>query len=119
MASSSDRPILAGGERLRIPTEYVGGGGPKFHPHSLQQAYEHIAPQLRALNSSVRALPDEYRGPEIVLQATLLPNYLAASQFPEQLLSETGLEAVGSWSSVAPLVLPTRTIDASTKTLLL
>lgn len=39
-----DRPILSAGETLREQIEFASGGGPKFHPQSLEEARENLAP---------------------------------------------------------------------------
>jgi hypothetical protein len=92
-----DRPVLANGERLVKAIEPpTGGGGPKFHPREIEEARQILMPQVEALNSTVTQIEDRLRGPRIFFQATLLPNYLAASYFPGDLLGELDLVPVGS-----------------------
>jgi hypothetical protein len=96
------RPLLVHGERLREKIERVsGGGGSKFHPLTVEEARVALLPQAIALRDRVSQFPDELRGPRLIFQATLLPNYLAASYFPSQLLSSLDLIPIGSRSSRA------------------
>lgn len=92
-----DRPLLANGERLAKAVEPAsGGGGPKFHPRDVDVARQILMPQVEALYTTVTQLEDRLRGPRIYFQATLLPNYLAASYFPGAILGELDLVPVGS-----------------------
>lgn len=92
-----DRPLLANGERLAKAVEpTMGGGGPKFHPRDIDVARQILMPQVEALYTTVTQIEDRLRGPRIYFQATLLPNYLAASYFPGAILGELDLVPVGS-----------------------
>jgi hypothetical protein len=117
---NSQQALLVNGERLKREVDRTAGGGQKFHPYTGEEAREWIRPQLAALRESVADIPDENRGPRILFQATLFPNYLAASYFPSHLFSELDLVPVGSRSATA--VYKTRTSerpDALTKSLIL
>lgn len=96
----NERPILGNGEALIEPTEKVRGGPPDdFHPIQVAEARRHLAPQIDHLRREAARIPDSLRGPELVFQARLRPNYLAASYFPEKLLEHVGMQAVGSRSA--------------------
>ena len=115
----SDRPLLVGGEHLRLEIESSRqGGGEKFHPFTVAEATVNLRPQLKTLERSIRDLPDHLRGSQIIFQTTLLPNYLAASYFPSKLLEETGLVAVGSRPAEATHITPTTSTPATTKSVI-
>jgi hypothetical protein len=116
-----DRPILASGERLAKTVEPpTGGGGPKFHPREIEDARQILMPQVEALQSTVSQIQDRFRGPRIFFQATLLPNYLAASYFPGALLGELDLVPVGSRRARGTLTMRKQEREeAETKSLIL
>ena len=117
--SGSVRPILVGGERLRLAVEPVrSGGGDKFHPFTPSQAAQILWPQVESLRMSLGALPEELIGANCYFQMTLLPNYLAASYFPSQLLSAAGLIAVGSRASAGVHRTPQKSEPATSKSLI-
>ena len=96
------RTLFVNGERLKRDMDKASrGGGQKFHPYTAEEARGWLRPQADMLRESVRRIPDECRGPRVLFQATLFPNYLAASYFPSQLLSELDLVAVGSRAATA------------------
>ena len=112
-------PMLTGGERLTLDIDAVNsGGGAKYHPQTAEQAAGILAPMVSAVQSSLSELPDGARGSVVYFQATLLPNYLAASYFPAQLLSLTGLVPVGSRASEAILATASKSRPATTKSLI-
>ena len=67
---------------------------------------------------SLGALPEELIAAHCYFQMTLLPNYLAASYFPSQLLSAAGLIAVGSRASAGVHRTPKKSEPATTKSLI-
>lgn len=95
------RPLLTGGEQLRRAVDRVSGFGPKFHPWTVEEARASIRPQIIALEAEVRDIPDSLRGDRLVFEATVVPNYIAASYFPVQLFDEADLVLLGSRPSVA------------------
>lgn len=115
------RPILVNGERLRKRLDRVpGGGGEKFHPFTFDETREYLLPQARQLESSVDEFDDELRGSHIVFQATLLPNYLAASYFPTALIEVLDLVPLGSRTARGTLrTAQTEREDVVTKSLIL
>lgn len=111
--------LFTGGERLRLDVEQVrSGGGDKFHPTTATEAALRLAPQLDELSLSFQAAPDRLHGSARYFQTTLLPNYLAASYFPSQLLRESGLVAVGSRAEVSTYDTSKQSAPATTKSLI-
>src|SRR4051794_1610510 len=99
---ADDRPMLAGGERLiRSIERGPSGGGEKYHPRTLDEAKALLLPQVDLLTSAVAALEPELRGDRVVFQATVLPNYLAASYFPTDLLRSLDLVPIGARRATA------------------
>jgi len=69
----------------------------KAHARSFEEARKLLVPMVRATADSIAAVPAEAcPDDEAVALVTLHPSYLAKSYFPDALLSETGLRAVGS-----------------------
>ena len=117
--SGTVRPILTGGEQLRLDVEPTrSGGSDKFHPFTPGQAAQILWPQVESLRMSLGALPEELIAAHCYFQMTLLPNYLAASYFPSQLLSAAGLIAVGSRASAGVHRTPKKSEPATTKSLI-
>src|ERR1039458_250686 len=115
-----DRPLLAGGEALRQDSERPSGGGPKWHPRTIDQARQQLSPQLQALQQAVSDTPAALRGARVVFEATVLPNYLANSYFPAELFREADLVPVGTRASIGPYQTKTKTEeDRPTKSYLL
>lgn len=100
--ASAQRPLLAGGERLRHDVDRPSGGGPKYHPRDVDEARAYLAPQLDALQQSVAATPAGLRGERVVFEARVLPNYLANSYFPADLFRIADLIPVGTRGGVGP-----------------
>jgi hypothetical protein len=114
------RPILYGGEQLRQEVDRVAGGGPKWHPWSAEEAKATLRPQIIDLETAALQIPDALRGARIVFQATVLPNYLAASWFPESLFEAADLVVLGSRPAVGPYrTQRNEAVEAATKSLLL
>ena len=92
-----DRRVLTGGERLRIRVDDApSGGGEKYEPQTPEQARELLLPMVRAVTQKAASLHSELRGSRLYVEARLLPNYLAASHFPETLLHAVDAVPVGS-----------------------
>jgi Subtilase family len=125
MANGSDvparprRPLFAGGERLREKVEPGSGGGPKWHPRTMDQAVALLTPQVSALQDAVASTPAGLRGSRVVFEAKVSPNYLANSYFPTTLFREADLVPVGTRGSIGEYRTPKKTEQAETKTYLL
>lgn len=113
------RPVLGGGEQLAREGERVTGAGPKYHPYSLPQARELLQPMVRSVRERVAQMPDRLRGERVFIEATLLPNYLAASHHPTSLETDADLIVVGTRPARGVLRRPRSEKDAPTKTLIL
>lgn len=102
MTEERERPLLAGGELLRRDVDRVAGGGPKFHPWSVDEARAALRPQVLAIAAASREIPDGLRGERLVVETTIVPNYIAASYFPQRLFEAADLVVLGSRPTVAP-----------------
>jgi hypothetical protein len=94
--ATPDRPLLGRGEALRRDVERPARGGKKFHPQSVDEAQALLRPQVAALVETVETLPPGQRARRVVFEATLLPNYLAASYFPAALFETVDLVPIGT-----------------------
>ncbi len=89
--------LLGKGERLVEDVTGVRGGGPKHHPYTLSEAWDRLTPMLTRVLRGIDELPDAAcPDDQAVATVTLNPEYIAKSYFPDKLLSELGLESVGS-----------------------
>ena len=114
------RPILAGGAEFATEGGRPPRYGDKFHPQSFVEAQRVLAPQVEAIRTVTQDLPEALRGERVIVQAKLLPNYLAASYHPEHLRRDADLVMVGTRSARGTLRQRTKTReDQPTKTLLL
>lgn len=103
-----ERPPLAGGERLRRTVDRASGGGPKYHPHSFEDAQRLLTPQVSHLQEEVAEMPAALRGARVIFEATVLPNYLANSYFPRELFEEADLVPLGTRATVGQHVTAAR-----------
>ena len=118
--SPRDRPLLGGGERLAREAQPARAPAEKYHPQSIEEAMGRLGPAARDIRQRTQSMPAKLRGERIILEATLLPNYLAASYHPSQLRDDADLVAIGTRNATGTL----RTArqekpDQPTKTLLL
>ncbi|WP_159701465.1 S8 family peptidase [Arthrobacter sp. 18067] len=115
------RPFLYKGEALRTPAEKPpAGGGDKFEPQTAVQARAILLPQIRSVREEVAALDNQLRVPgHTFIEAKLLPNYLAASSFPGQLINKLGAMPVGSRAEEGLYVTATTSKNAITRRLVL
>jgi hypothetical protein len=86
------RPLLVGGERLRKDAPNRKGRS-KDHRFTYAEAKAALQPQAVQIREAARAT--KARTKEFVFRATLWPDYLAASYFPETLLQKSGIDVVG------------------------
>jgi hypothetical protein len=119
--SPVQRRLLLNGEALRIDvTAPRSGGGTKFEPQTAVEARELLAPQLDALLSTTASLtPDLRADRQLYVEARLLPNYIAASDYPQPLLSQIGAVAVGSRSDRSVYRTKSKEREAATRRLIL
>lgn len=105
MTSTSDpaqppkprRPLLGGGEKLSTETSW-GKVPPKpsAPAHTASEMHQVLRPQAADLRKRLAAMPAELRVGHVVVEATLWPNDLASSHYPEKVLSACGLYQVGT-----------------------
>jgi len=93
------RPLLSGGERLREPAERVRGPNPFVHPYSVAELQRVLRPQAQQLLTDIAATPNSMTGRHMIVEATLFPNYIAASHFPRHLLQAANVYPVGTRQS--------------------
>jgi hypothetical protein len=89
------RPLLGGGERLREEVKRPPQGGDKKHPQTLEEALALLTPQLKKLRETATDTPPSMRGSRHIIEAKVLPNYLAGSYFPGDLFAAAKLDLVG------------------------
>lgn len=93
------RPILSAGSSFGDEQTRAQGHGPKYHPYTYAEVRPQLAGQVQHIRSDIAALPDDYRGDRIVVQAKLHPNYLAATHHPRVLREDADLVMVGTRAS--------------------
>lgn len=114
------RPLLTNGEALKLDVQAPNsGGGDKFHPQTTEQAQVLLAPQITAAVAAAEELSPTLRSRDrIYVEAKLLPNYLAASYFPTELLAHVGAAPVGSRSDIGQYVTRKRNDPVQTRRLI-
>ena len=118
--NSIDRRLFIGGERLRIDVNAPpSGGGDKFEPQTPHEARTLLLPMVQSVVESAATLPPDLRGDRIYIEARLLPNYLAASYFPEALLNRINAVPVGSRADIGIYRTQSRTEETGTRRLVL
>lgn len=106
MAATPRNVLIANGQELIGALSWPQGGGPKWHPYTIEDARETLHPQLAAIAGAARAMSRRYspRG-EITAQLTLHPTFLAKTHFPAHILRDAGLTILGSRTTrVAPRI---------------
>ncbi len=114
------RPLLVNGEALRLDVQAPNpGGGDKYEPQTVEHAQSVLAPQVVDAADAVSALPQQLRARDrVYVEAKLLPNYLAATYFPTELLAHVGAVPVGSRADVGLYVTRSRSVEAQTRRLI-
>lgn len=102
------RPLLGGGERLAHKVTRAPGGAPGWNPRSFDEAAALLAPKARRVAEEVRQLPEPLRATHVVIEAKVLPNYLAGSHYPDTLLRTASLYPVGTRQSRGTYYTPKR-----------
>jgi hypothetical protein len=111
-STTQTRSLLVNGEGLRVEGIEAPRttGGPKFEPRTAEAARELLIPQIEVALAAVDDLPAALRAPDrLYLEARLLPNYLAASYFPDALLTQIGATSVGSRADTGLYVTKSKT----------
>lgn len=116
-----DRRLFVNGEALRVTVEPApGGGGQKYEPFTAIEAAGVLLPQIEQARTSLSNLPEEARAPgRVYVEAQLLPNYISASDFPEDLLNYIGAVPVGSRQAAGEYTTAKLTREAPTRRLIL
>lgn len=115
------RPLLTGGERLTEPIVLKRGGRqPETLPQTFDQARAKLAPRVSRALADAEALPASLRGRRLIVEATVLPNYLANTHHPGTLFEAAGAVPIGTRGARAVHRTRTKTTeDAPTKTYVL
>lgn len=117
---SIDRRLFIGGERLRMDVDAPpSGGGDKFEPQTPEEAREVLLPMVRSVVEAAERIPSRLRGEHVYVEARLLPNYLAASHYPNALLSRIGATPVGSRADTGVYRTKSKAKEAGTRRLVL
>ena len=95
------------------------GGGDKFEPQTPEEAREVLLPMIRSVVDAAERIPSRLRGKHVYVEARLLPNYLAASHFPNALLSRIGATPVGSRADTGVYRTKSKAKEAGTRRLVL
>jgi len=114
------RPLLVNGEALKLDVQAPrSGGGEKYEPQTVEQARAVLAPQvIAATEAAADLLPTLRAADRVYVEAKLLPNYLAASYFPTELLSHVGATPVGSRADVGLYVTKKQSVESQTRRLI-
>lgn len=114
------RPLLVNGEALKLDVQAPsGGGGDKYEPQTVEQAQATLIPQINEATEKVASLPQTLRARNrVYVEAKLLPNYLAASYFPTELLAHVGASPVGSRADIGEYVTKTKRTTEQTRRLI-
>jgi hypothetical protein len=116
-----ERPALAGGEQFIEPADMAG---PRIDddgwvPQEEWEVPHKLGPPLQRMLKDAERLVRARDG-RIVVEARLMPNFLAASNWPGQLISDLGAIPVGSrLASTEWITRKSITPDVPTKTVLL
>lgn len=114
------RPLLVNGEALRLDVQAPNpGGGEKYEPQTVESAQKLLIPQINNAAQQAEALAPRFRAEDrVYVEAKLLPNYLAASYFPTELLSHIGATPVGSRADTGQYVTKTKSEKSQTRRLI-
>ncbi len=117
----SPRPLFLNGESLcqDLDLQRRGGGSDKHEPRTAEQAREILLPQIEAAQIAASSIPEELRGERVIVETTLLPNYLAASYHPSKLLGFLDATSIGSRHAEGTHETKNRTTQSSTRRLIL
>ncbi|WP_217451205.1 S8/S53 family peptidase, partial [Prescottella equi] len=125
MTTASSNPprrrLLVNGEALRVTVQPPPrGGGEKHAPRTPEQARKILLPQVIQAAAALENLSSPYRADDkLYVEAKLLPNYLAASHFPNALLTQVGAQPIGSRVDSGSYVTKAKTRQETTRRLVL
>ncbi|MCY4184986.1 MAG: S8 family peptidase [Rhodobacteraceae bacterium] len=89
--------LLGKGERLTEDIVRNLGGGPKYHPYTIDEAHRRLTKMANKAVNKIDQLPKEACPKDkAVISITLHPEYIAKSYFPNKLLQNIGVDVVGS-----------------------
>lgn len=88
--------LLGKGELLTNRVKKKSGGGQKNPPYDVQTAKKRVSDRINKTLHDFEALPDEAcPNDKVVAALTMHPRYISKSDFPDELLSASGLKAIG------------------------
>ncbi|MEM6430810.1 MAG: hypothetical protein AAF708_16345, partial [Deinococcota bacterium] len=91
--------LLGRGEVLTTPVNRASGGGSKSPPYDFVTAKQRVSEKLLNTTQELEQIPDRAcPDNKVVAIFTLHPRYISKSDFPEALLRNTSLQALGSLS---------------------
>jgi hypothetical protein len=101
-----ERPLLAGGEGYAHDIDFPPGGGSTDPWWSFGSVAGRVLPQLAEARGIAARITPEQRGAggRFVIEAETMPNFLAASYYPEHIFRAADLIPVGSRASTGTLV---------------
>ena len=92
----SRRHILVNGEVYIQGVAKPAGGGPKKYPRSYDEARDLILHSLSSTEQAIGQLPKDKRVKNVVVAVRIDPAFIAKSYYPDTLLAESRLKAIGS-----------------------
>lgn len=103
-----ERPPLGGGEAYAHEIAFPKSQSPAEPFWTFESVADVVRPQIEELRARAEQLSAEQLGsePRVIVKAATLPNFLAASHYPEDFFRATGLLPVGSRSSTGTRRLP-------------
>lgn len=102
MTNDDSFPLIVGGENLRQAANRPGRGDfEPYFPYDFSESVDRLTPQIESLTSDIGGLDEAVVGEFPIIEATLLPQFLAASRFPKDLFKSAGLVPVGTRNATA------------------
>ena len=89
--------LLGRGERLTTDIIMRSGGAPKQPPYTFREALDRLTPMVERTVQMIDELPPAAcPRDQAVISLALNPEYIAKSYFPSELLSDVGINVIGS-----------------------
>src|SRR5690349_5472653 len=97
-AAHIERPVLAGGEAYIADVDFGGTRSTDWVPQTYNQARYRLEPQVSTLRERVDLMPANERGGDgrVIVEATILPNFLSGGAYPGTLFERLDVRNVGS-----------------------